>query len=198
MTELEVSDAKQRVLDTAEVLFMQRGYNSITLRDIATVLGIRQASLYYHFPSGKEQLYVEVAERAFQRHRDGLEAAIDAAGDDLAEQLRAASEWFSTQPQMNLSSMMHADMPALTTEKAQYLGRVAYECLFEPIRNVFIAATARGETRFVNPDVLTGSFLAILDGMVFGGGMERPTRQEMTDDVISVLLDGLRVRGDGA
>lgn len=194
MSELmEISDAKQRVLDTAEALFMQRGYNAITLRDIAEELGIRQASLYYHFPDGKEQLYVAVAERAFQRHHDGMEAAIASAGPRLADQLRAVSDWFASQPQMNLAGMMHADMPALSTDEAHHLGRVAYQCLFEPLRNTFIASQARGETRYVNPDVLTGSFLAILDGMAYtGGGMERPGRDEMVSDVISVLLDGLR------
>lgn len=194
MADAELSDAKQRVLDSAETLFMQRGYNAITLRDIAEDLGLRQASLYYHFPSGKEQLYVEVAERAFARHRTGLRTAIAAADDNLADQLRAIGAWFETQPSMNLAGMMHADMPALSREQAHYLGRVAYDCLFQPIRDAFCASTVRGETRLVNPDVLTGMFLAILDGMSFtSGGMERPSRHEMMEEVISVLLDGLRV-----
>ena len=44
MHEIEISDAKQRVMETAETLFMKRGYNAVTLRDIADALGIRQAS----------------------------------------------------------------------------------------------------------------------------------------------------------
>ena len=71
--ELEVKDSTQRVLDVAEVLFMDRGYNAITLRDIADELGIKQASLYYHFPAGKEQLFMAMAERLFERHQRGIE-----------------------------------------------------------------------------------------------------------------------------
>ena len=61
--ELEVKDSAQRVLDVAEALFMDRGYNAITLRDIADELGIKQASLYSHFPGGTEQLFMSMSER---------------------------------------------------------------------------------------------------------------------------------------
>ncbi|MBK8799345.1 MAG: helix-turn-helix transcriptional regulator [Anaerolineales bacterium] len=74
--EQEVKDSTQRVLDVAETLFMDRGYNAITLRDIADELGIKQASLYYHFPGGKEQLFLTMAERMFERHRQGIVTAL--------------------------------------------------------------------------------------------------------------------------
>lgn len=51
---------RENLLDTAEQLFTSRGYTAVTLKDIAKALGIKQASLYYHFPLGKEDLYVEV------------------------------------------------------------------------------------------------------------------------------------------
>jgi len=58
------SDASARVLDAAEQLFIQHGYAAVTLRTIADALGMRQASLYYHFPEGKEQLFVAMATRS--------------------------------------------------------------------------------------------------------------------------------------
>ena len=81
--ELEVKDSTQRILDVAEALFMDRGYSAITLRDIADELGIKQASLYYHFPAGKEQIFVAMAERLFERHREGLETALHDAESNL-------------------------------------------------------------------------------------------------------------------
>ncbi len=189
-----MSDAKQRVLDAAEQLFMQRGYNAVTLRDIAGALGIRQASLYYHFPEGKEQIYDEIAERLFLRHREGMEQAIQAAGPDLAAQLRAVGRWFITQPRVSLSSMMHTDMPALSEERARALRQMAYRCLFEPLRNAFRAANERGETRFVTPDVIAGAFLAILEGVHFSRPRTSLSVEEMIDEVISTLMDGLRLR----
>jgi AcrR family transcriptional regulator len=194
-----VSHAKQRVLDCAEDLFMRIGYNAVTLRDIADTLGIRQASLYYHFPAGKEQLYINVAERAFQRHRAGMEAALRAAGPDPAAQLQAVADWFDTQPKISFSGMMHADMPALADESAGYLSRKAYECLFIPLGGIFRAATERGLIRPVNPDMMAGTYLAVLDGVDYSGTRPgTPERRVMLKELISVLIDGLRPRSDSS
>src|SRR5215211_7351046 len=39
------------ILEAAAKVFAERGYHGATTQDIADVLGIRQASLYYYFPS---------------------------------------------------------------------------------------------------------------------------------------------------
>lgn len=187
-----VSESKRRVFDVAEQLFMEQGYRNVTLRDIAGRLDIRQASLYYHFPEGKEQLYVEMAMRVFDRHRQGIQAAIEAAGPDLAAQLRAIDGWFSSQPRMNLSSMMHSDMPPLSEQSEAQLRACVYECMFAPISGVFRQAMARGEIRDVDPNLLTGTFLAIMDSVEFAGqGPNTLSRQELIESVISVLLYGI-------
>ena len=194
-SESETSEAQQRVLDVAETLFMRQGYSAITLRDIADALDIRQASLYYHFPKGKEQIYVTMAERLFERHRAGLETAIAACDVAISPQLTAAAEWFAGQPPMNLSSMMHADMPALSPEAAAHIRGAAYACVFTPLRGIFLDAQARDETRTMNPDVMAGMFLAILDSAHYSGsGPGIPTRASMFNDIIKVVLDGLRPR----
>lgn len=188
----EINPAKQRILDVAEAQFMQRGYANVKLRDIADELGIRQASLYYHFPEGKEALYVAMAMNVFSRHQRGIERAIADAGPELAAQLWAISRWFDTQPSMNLSAIMHTDMPALSKENEARLTTSAYTHMFAPLRDAFADAAARGEIRPVNPNVLTGMFLAIMDSMEFSGnGPDTPTREAMVEDVISVLLYGI-------
>ncbi len=52
----------ERILDAAEELFAERGYNGATLRDVATRVGVRPPSLYNHFAS-KDALYAAVLER---------------------------------------------------------------------------------------------------------------------------------------
>jgi AcrR family transcriptional regulator len=53
---------RERILDAAEALFADRGFEGTALRDVAGRVGIRTPSLYNHFPS-KEALYAAVLER---------------------------------------------------------------------------------------------------------------------------------------
>jgi AcrR family transcriptional regulator len=195
--ELEVKDSIQRILDVAEALFMDRGYSAITLRDIADELGIKQASLYYHFPAGKEQIFVAMAKRLFERHREGLEAALQDADIDLNSQLHAVARWFSSQPPIKILGMFHADIPALSRTHVQHLEEMARDAIFMPLRKVFVAAQERGEIRPAHPDLLAGSFLWLMDGLSYGQTrIGAPSREVMADDLISILMDGLRPRLD--
>lgn len=53
---------RERILDVAEGLFAERGYDGTPLRDVASRVGLRIPSLYNHFRS-KESLYAAVLER---------------------------------------------------------------------------------------------------------------------------------------
>lgn len=188
-------DARDRVLDAAEALFMERGYNVATLRDIAEALQIKQASLYYHFPEGKEQLFVAVALRTFQRHRHGMEEAIQAAKPNLRSQLTAVADWFSSQPPLNLMGMLHTDMPSLSETERKRLGEAAYQFMFTPLRTIFTAAQKAGETRNVHPDLLAGFFLTLLDSLIHAEGQPgAPTRRAMISEIVTLMLDGVADR----
>ena len=189
-----VSEARQRVLETAQALFHSRGYQAVTMKDIAQALGMRQASLYYHAPEGKEQLFVDVAIHSFQQHGLGLQVAIEEAGPDLEAQLLAAANWFASQPSMNLLGMMHADMPVLSPANADLLSEVAFRSLFQPLMQAFAAARARNERRPLQPDLLAGAFLALMDGMAYASESQpgAPPKEIMARTMVSILLDGLR------
>lgn len=63
-----LSDAKstrERILDSAEHLFAERGLAGTAVRDIAAGVGLNAASLYNHF-AGKEGLYEAVLERGLR------------------------------------------------------------------------------------------------------------------------------------
>jgi AcrR family transcriptional regulator len=51
--------AREEILDAAAELFTSRGYAATSTRMIADAVGVRQASLYYHFAS-KEELLEEL------------------------------------------------------------------------------------------------------------------------------------------
>jgi AcrR family transcriptional regulator len=48
-----------RILETAQRLFAERGYDATSLREIAEAVGITKAAVYYHYPA-KEHLLLEL------------------------------------------------------------------------------------------------------------------------------------------
>ena len=192
-TEL-VSIARERVLDVAERLFSERGYAAVTLRDIAGELGMRQASLYHHAPGGKEALFVEVIERSLARHSVGLEKAIADSPGDLRAQLGSAATWLLSQPPINISRMMRADMPAISPETAQRVSLLMYNALLAPLRRCFENAASELRQPMPLPDLLAGSFIGIIELLHDVEQFARMPRQQLADDMIDVLLMGVLPR----
>lgn len=188
------SEARERVLRVAERLFSERGYSSVTLRDIAGELGIRQASLYHHVPGGKEQLFVEVTERALERTRVALERAITEAGDCLRDQLSRVAAYLLSQPPFDLARMIRSDMPAISEAQARRLTRIALDSLLVPIELACKAARDRGEHHMPHERLLAGSFLAIIETVQVSQRFTPLPAQKMADMMIDVLIDGLRPR----
>lgn len=54
---------RDQILDVAARLFVKQGYAATSTREIAEAVGIRQASVYYHFPSGKGEILSELLGR---------------------------------------------------------------------------------------------------------------------------------------
>ena len=48
---METPSTKERIINTAIMLFSDRGYDSVSMRDIAAEVGIKAGSIYNHFPS---------------------------------------------------------------------------------------------------------------------------------------------------
>lgn len=187
------ADPRDRVLKAAEVLFTERGYNRVKMQEIATAVGIRQASLYHHFPS-KEQLFVEVLEQMLSRHQQGLQQAIAAAGTDIKAQLQAVTGWFCSQPPLHLLSMMHTEVAALSQEAQAQVSAVATTALFEPLVTIFSQAQTQRQIRAVDAGIISGFLLSMMDGINFAQNFPGAlSRQAMAELMISVLLEGLQL-----
>ena len=62
-------DTRERILNAAMELFASRGYAATTVKDIAKAVGIKDASLYNHFPS-KQAIFDAIIERELARIRE--------------------------------------------------------------------------------------------------------------------------------
>lgn len=95
MTELSIKELKQKekekrreyIIDAAEKLFFQKGYDNISMNDIAHEVGMSRATLYLYFKN-KEVIYQAIVLRAarimdkmFKKSLSGEKKAIDKLKD---------------------------------------------------------------------------------------------------------------------
>lgn len=183
------TDTRQQILDIAETLFQTRGYTSVRLRDIATAVSIKHAALYYHFPGGKEDIYVEVMARSFQRHQQGMAAAINEAGPDLAAQLRAAANWLLSQPPVNIARMEQSDFPAIGPSAAESLSLLLYNALRQPLRTALHHNASR--LGITDLDLAAISFVSLVESIHSSNNPYLSSQKEaIIDGLIEMLLQG--------
>lgn len=187
--------SRERILDVAEELFVERGFKSVRLKNVADRVGIRQASLYYHFPQGKRELYVEVMRRSFSRKRARLTERIREAGTHWRDQLEAAAGWLLSETLYDYRRMVRSDLPEIARNDADLLAGEAYAALHQPLEEIFALGAKQEGLRLPTPGMMSGSFIAIIDGIQTIPDRAVPTtRFELAVRMIDVLLDGLRPR----
>lgn len=71
---------KEKITATALALFAQRGYDGVSVRDICKQVGIKESSLYYHFPS-KQAILTTLLSHFENRAAEGMAQLEQALGD---------------------------------------------------------------------------------------------------------------------
>lgn len=186
------SEARERLIAVAKQLFSENDYQAVTLRDIGQALGIRHTSLYYYFPQGKEELFIEVTARRMDACRRGLELAIQEAGDDWQERLRAAALWLLTQPALHLGRMLRADVAQVSAEAGIKLKEIIFASLLLPLNAILRDALADNPTQLQRSLTIAGMFYALIEGIdSLPASYVNGTKAELVDVVLDVFIHGL-------
>lgn len=78
---------RDEILKAAGMLFAQRGYFGVSMRDIAYELDLTKAALYYHFKS-KDELCLNLLSSTARDLINSLSLALSEGGDSLDKLLR--------------------------------------------------------------------------------------------------------------
>jgi AcrR family transcriptional regulator len=96
---LRAQERRESILAAANIVFGQRGYDTVRIDDVATAAGISKALIYEHFRS-KQELYGELMDRAAMEMLERIVAAAsapDASGPSRLERGAAAGFAFVTE-----------------------------------------------------------------------------------------------------
>ncbi|BCO29928.1 hypothetical protein TspCOW1_00310 [Thiohalobacter sp. COW1] len=82
---------REEILELSVPLFAQRGYDGVSMRDVAAAVGFTQAALYYHF-SDKDQLYLDAVGYEFREREAALKDMLAGNGPPLERLERFVAE----------------------------------------------------------------------------------------------------------
>lgn len=112
---MPASETIDRIIASAEGQARSGGYNAFSFREIAKDIGIKSASIHYHFPT-KGDLASELAKRYTEKFCEHLNN-ISEGNDTLYEKLSAYSELFyhalKADQKMCLCGLFAAEMDVL-------------------------------------------------------------------------------------
>ena len=186
-------------MDVAETHLGGGGYLGVSLEEVAREVGVSKPALYYHFPQGKEQLFIAIAHRALEHHRGGLERAI-ATHDSGAAKLRAVARWLMSESNQDHPMDELRDLTRFVSEQHQLeLAEGFFGSLYGPIYRAVSSAVESGEFSENSPEFLTWAFLSLLSGMLQVNNIPaRPTLPQatrtaegMADRTVDLFLNGV-------
>ena len=189
------SETAGQILDLAETLIQTRGYSAFSYQDIADSLGIRKASIHYHFPS-KADLGVAVVDRYMAR----FDGALTAIANDQSQSsmtmldvyVQPYLQFASTPDQVCLSGALAGEMMALppkVRERVDHFFRTHQVWLTK----ILARGVARGEFTLAAPASKVARFVF---GALQGALLVKRTTNDLTqiNDVIAVMKLQLAAR----
>lgn len=75
-----MTDTKQTIMDAARAMVQARGYNALSFRELAKEVGVKSASIHYHFPT-KGDLGAALARRYTDDAIDIFDGFLEASRD---------------------------------------------------------------------------------------------------------------------
>ncbi|BAN26433.1 transcriptional regulator TetR family [Caballeronia insecticola] len=146
-------NAKEKILSAATKIAQAHGYGGLNLRNLAGDVGIKAASLYYHFPS-KADLAAAVARRYWEDAAALLQALKEESRDPLECLRKYPVETFrkslETDNRMCLASFMTAeydDLPEIVKKEVQTFADVNVEWLSKALQAAKIATPRDSKRR---------------------------------------------------
>ena len=155
----------RKILDTAERLFIEKGYERTSLQDIITETGLSKGAIYHHFTS-KEGIFYSVCDRIGQRNGEALSRVRDNPSLNGLEKLRAM---FKASLQPERQAKMFCMMPYLM-DNAKFLA-TELRSIFTEVVPFFVEPIIRqgmadGSIRTEHPKELAEAMIILADGWI--------------------------------
>jgi len=178
-----------QLLETATLLFKEKGYHNTSMQDLADALGMQKGSLYYYIDS-KEELLRELLEQATSilgAHIDEIYAADLSASEKLRRALENHGQ--AIMDHLNLVTVYLQEYRSLPPERLEEV-LVAREHYEERLMQILQDGITSGEFNPVDVKMTVFGFLGMLNWTHQWFSPEG----ELTSEEIAVILADLALQ----
>lgn len=135
--EAQLEKTHQAILDAARTLFLSRGYQGTSTRDIAKAVGITQPALYHHFDD-KEVIYLQVIKTVGSEIKAGIDAVNQSSAALSAEErLVKITQVLTDAHPRDIFTIIHSSFGELKPANMRQLGMIFQTDYVRPIENYF-------------------------------------------------------------
>lgn len=182
---------RERILQVARAAFVERGYDVVSMQEIADAAQLTKAAIYYHFRD-KQELLEAVVVAEMGRLIQGVAEQL-AAGPPLRAQLERVA-LFALDAHRGDRSRLVNDARRSCGEERLHVLRDQIETPYGLLREAFASAQARHEIKAGDVDLMLTLFINMIEGQVKGSGMgpdiDLPP-DELAHAIVSLLMDGI-------
>lgn len=165
MLTTSVTPPKQAILDVAQTLFVQHGYEGLSIRDLADHCGLAKATIYHHF-TDKQALFLSVLERDIQTVYERLVEAADQEQDTVAK-LRAVIHTYcllmSERRSIILSTLR--EIGGMETQIREFM-QAKRPMMLGPVITILREGVASGVFRPLDPEMTALSLIGMLHAFI--------------------------------
>lgn len=183
---------RQQILGRAADLFARRGFEGVTMRQVAGALGCSTGAVYHFFPS-KEALLRDCVRQAAEEQMSQARAVV-AEHEDGRQQLAALTRHLlghSAGYQRLLLLMLAVMQSRSSTLRTQTLSKVRAEQV-DWLNEVFRQVPREGGPLADDPRAAARLFLAMIDGLLMQSQVTSRGRDaKAIDQAVSFLLGAL-------
>lgn len=154
-------NAAQRVFETAQELFYQRGIRAVGVDEIVSQAGVTKPSLYRSFAS-KDELVTACLDKYAEEAWARIDAAVAAAGDDPRAQLDAFVRQYADQMQQPDFRGCPMSNTAVEFPEPGYPGRTRAETCKVEVRARILDMARRLPAH--DPEALADGLLMLIEG----------------------------------
>ncbi len=182
---------KQYILDTARKVFAEKGYKSVTMKDIVEACEISRGGLYLYFDS-TEQILLETLQMEAQETDDVFSVQItqeDTAADILLLFLKEQKKELLQKKNSLTVAVYEYFFAHKSTDKNNML-RKQFDSGVKVLEKLIEAGIASGEFYCENPKGAASNIMYVLEGMKINAQTFGIT-EKMVDAQLLYIMQGL-------